>query len=123
MVLRWRPWAARLIKSGEPRDCFFQGMGRCRAVPRREPAMTRSTRAAAAVARLNRRAEGRFFQMVVTGSGLFRLREQIEGEFCELGEPLAQDEFICFVDAQGPQVTRRISKFDEAFARQLVKKD
>lgn len=84
--------------------------------------MSRSTRAAAAVARLNRRAEGRVFQMVVTGAGLFRLREQIAGESHEVGEALAQDDFIRFVDAFGPQLVRRVSKFDEAFARQLVKK-
>lgn len=84
--------------------------------------MTRSTRAAAAVARLNRRAEGHLYQMVVTGNGLFKLREQIAGEARELTGPLDQDAFVQFVDALGPQTPRRVSKYDAAFARQLVKK-
>ena len=40
----------------------------------------RSTRATAAVARLNRRSEGRHYLMVMTGSGLFLLRERIDGQ-------------------------------------------
>lgn len=84
--------------------------------------MTRSTRAAAAVARLNRRTDGPLYQMVVTGGGLFKLREQIAGELRELGEAMTQDDFVRFVDALGPQVVRRVSKNDEAFARQLVRK-
>lgn len=80
----------------------------------------RSTRATAAVARLNRRSEGRRYQMVLTGSGLFKLCEQIDG-----GVPSAAmslDDFVRFVDAQGPQEIRRITKNDAAFSRQLVRK-
>ena len=40
----------------------------------------RSTRATAAVARLNKRSEGGQYQLVVTGAGLFKLREQGQRE-------------------------------------------
>jgi len=49
----------------------------------------RSTRATAAVARLNRREVGRHFVMVITGGNLFKLREQVDGAFVELTEALA----------------------------------
>ena len=39
----------------------------------------RSTRATAAVSRLNQRSAGRHYLMVMTGSGLFLLRERIDG--------------------------------------------
>ena len=80
----------------------------------------RSTRATAAVARLNRRSEGRSYQMVLTGAGLFKLCEQVDG-----GVPSAAmslDDFVRFVDALGPQPIRRITKSDAAFAKQLGKK-
>ena len=82
----------------------------------------RSTRATAAIERLNRRAEGRQYSMVITSGGLFKLREQFAGESKEIGEPLDLDSFVRFVDAQGPQKPQRISKYDAAFAKQLVKK-
>jgi hypothetical protein len=80
----------------------------------------RSTRATAAVARLNRRSEGRRYQMVLTGAGLFRLSEQIEG--AEPSAAMSLDDFVRFVDALGPQQIRRVTKNDAAFAKQLVKK-
>ncbi len=82
----------------------------------------RSTRATAAVARLNRRSEGRHYLMVMTGSGLFQLRERVGGGEKELSEALPLDDFVRFVDAQGPQQAPRITKNDAAFARQLVRK-
>ena len=39
----------------------------------------RSTRATAAVARLNSRSEGRHYMMAITGNGLFILRERVDG--------------------------------------------
>ena len=39
----------------------------------------RSTRATAAVARLNKRSESAQYQLVLTGAGLFKLREQGAG--------------------------------------------
>lgn len=80
----------------------------------------RSTRATAAVARLNARSEGRLYQLVVLSGGLFGLREQ--GVDRALAEGLTLDEFVRFVDGLGPQKTPRVTKNDAAFARQLVRK-
>ena len=80
----------------------------------------RSTRATAAVARLNKRSEGAQYQLVLTGAGLFKLRQQGEGGLSSAAMSL--DDFVSYVNAQGPQAVRRVTKNDEAFARQLVKK-
>ena len=80
----------------------------------------RSTRATAAVARLNKRSECGQYQLVVTGAGLFKLRDQGQGG--DASPALALDDFVRFVDAQGPQPTPRITKNDAAFARQLARK-
>ncbi len=82
----------------------------------------RSTRASAAIARLNRRSEGRNYLMAMTGSGLFVLRERVDGQDTDVSAALPLDDFVRFVDAQGPQQAPRITKNDAAFARQLVKK-
>ena len=82
----------------------------------------RSTRATAAVARLNKRSEGRHYLLVMTGSGLFLLRERVDGGDRDVSEALPLDDFVRFVDAQGPQQVPRITKNDAAFARQLVRK-
>jgi hypothetical protein len=84
--------------------------------------VARSTRAAAAVTRLIQRSNGRRFQMVITGNGLFSLREQLDGCDQSLGEPLTLDDFVRFVNAQGPQEILRVTKNDAAFAKQLVRK-
>ncbi len=82
----------------------------------------RSTRASAAVARLNRRSEGRDYALVLTNTGLFKLRERTVDGVSELCDPLTLDEFVRFVDAMGPQKLVRITKNEAEFARQLVKK-
>lgn len=82
----------------------------------------RSTRASAAIARLNRRSDGRNYLMAMTGSGLFVLREQVDGRDKDLSEALPLDDFVRFVNAQGPQEVPRITKNDAAFAKQLVRK-
>lgn len=84
--------------------------------------MARSTRAAAAVARLNERGEGRRYLMVATGDGRFILRERLEGGDRDIGEALPLDDFVRQVDALGKQKVPRMSKHDVAFARQLIKK-
>jgi len=82
----------------------------------------RSTRASAAVARLNERSAGRHYLMAVTGAGLFKLRERTtEGE-TEVSDALALDDFVRFVNATGPQKVLRVTKNDAAFAQQLVRK-
>jgi hypothetical protein len=83
---------------------------------------TRSTRASAAIARLNRRSEGRNYLMAMTGSGLFLLRERVDGQDKDVSEALSLDDFVRFVDAQGPQQAPRITKNDAAFAKQLLRK-
>ena len=82
----------------------------------------RSTRATAAVERLNRRSEGLVFQMVIIGNGQFQLRQQVAGVSQSLCEPLPLDDFVAFVNAQGPQQVVRVTKNDAAFAKQLVRK-
>ncbi len=82
----------------------------------------RSTRATAAVARLNARSEGPHYQMVLTSDGLFKLNEQTSDGNPALGDALPLDEFVRRVDAMGPQKIRRITKNDAAFAKQLVRK-
>jgi hypothetical protein len=82
----------------------------------------RSTRATAAVARLNARSEGHRYLMVVTGAGLFNLQEQVEGGYKPLSADLPLDEFVKLVDAMGPQKIRRMTKNDAAFAQQLIRK-
>ena len=82
----------------------------------------RSTRATAAVARLNQRSEGRNYLMVITGNSLFVLRERVADVDQDVSASLALDDFVRFVNAQGPQPVPRVTKNDAAFARQLVKK-
>jgi hypothetical protein len=82
----------------------------------------RSTRATAAVARLNERSEGRRYLMVMTGDGKFVLRQRLAGGDQDVAEALPLDDFVRLVNATGPQVVPRVTKNDAAFARQLVKK-
>jgi hypothetical protein len=83
----------------------------------------RSTRASAAVARLNARSAGRHYLMALTGNGLFILRERLAGGDAELSPALSLDEFVLLVDAMGPRKEVRISKSEAAFMKQLVGKD
>ena len=82
----------------------------------------RSTRATAAGARLNERCAGLHFLMVLVGGKQFLLRERVAGNDIDVSGPLDLDDFVRFVDAQGPQKAPRITKNDAAFARQLVRK-
>ena len=83
----------------------------------------RSTRATAAVARLNSRSEGHHYTMALTGAGLFILRERIDATDKPLSEALALDDFVRLVDSLGPKKTPRVTKSEAAFMKQLVKKD
>jgi len=82
----------------------------------------RSTRATAAVARLNQRSEGHSYLMVMTGDGQFVLRERLTGGEQDVAEALPLDDFVRLVNATGPQVAPRVTKNDAAFAKQLVRK-
>lgn len=77
----------------------------------------RSTRATAAVARLNARSEGRQYMMAITGTGLFKLSERIDGSDKQISEPLSLDDFVRLVDSMGPKKAPRISKSEAAFAK------
>jgi len=83
----------------------------------------RSTRAAAAVHRLNARVLGKHYVMVSTGNDLFFLAEQMEdGSEVPESAPMPLDDFVAHVDSLGPQKVRRMTKNDIAFEKQLVKK-
>ena len=82
----------------------------------------RSTRATAAVARLNERSEGHRYLMVMTGDGKFVLRERLVGGDKGIAEALPLDDFVRLVDATGPQKIPKVTKSDAAFAKQLVRK-
>ena len=82
----------------------------------------RTTRAAAAVARLNERSPGRHYVMVLFGSGLLTLHERTAAGDQALSEALALDDFVALVNGLGPQKTVKISKSEAAFAQQLVKR-
>ncbi len=83
----------------------------------------RSTRATAALARLNVRSAGRHYTMAMTGGGLFILRERLAGGGSALSTALAQDEFVQLVDSMGPKKEVRITKSEAAFMKQLARKD
>jgi hypothetical protein len=83
----------------------------------------RSTRATAALARLNARSAGHHYTMAVTGSGLFILRERLGGEDRALSGAISLDEFVQLVDSMGPRKEVRITKSEAAFMKQLVRKD
>jgi hypothetical protein len=80
----------------------------------------RSTRASAAVERLKNRSGNAGYSMARTGDGMFFLSEKPGAP--PLCAPLELDEFVAFVNAQGPQTPRRVSKLDVAFEKQLAKK-
>ena len=82
----------------------------------------RSTRASAAVARLNARSAGTQYLMSITGAGLFLLYAQEDAGERQVNEPLPLDEFVRLVDSLGPQQQRRLTRNDAAFERQLVRK-
>ena len=82
----------------------------------------RSTRAAAAISRLNARMPGNHYTMSSSSNGLFCLIRQGDGGEEQLCEPTPLDDFVLFVNAQGPQQERRVTRNDAAFEKQLVKK-
>ncbi|MCX7146757.1 MAG: hypothetical protein NT042_11275 [Sulfuritalea sp.] len=83
----------------------------------------RSTRATAALARLNARSAGHHYTMAVTGNGLFILRERLGSDDRALSGAISLDEFVQLVDAMGPKKEVRITKSEAAFMKQLVRKE
>jgi hypothetical protein len=80
----------------------------------------RSTRASNALDRLKERSGNKLYTMSRTGNGHFFLTAG-PGQ-PPLCAPMELDEFVAFVNAQGPQKAQRISKLDVAFEKQLGKK-
>ena len=83
----------------------------------------RSTRAAAAIARLNARSEGRHYSMALTGGGLLILRERVAGADRPLSAALALGEFVQLVDSMGTKKEVRTTRNETAFMQQLIRKD
>ncbi len=83
----------------------------------------RSTRATAAVARLNKRSDGKHYMVTIMSSGQFKLGERSEDGDKHLSDALSLDDFANLVDSMGPQKVPRITKSEAAFLQQLVKKD
>jgi len=84
----------------------------------------RSTRASAAISRLNARDSVHEYSMALTNDSRFTLLRSSEKGISEaLNAPLALDEFVLFVNATGPQTPIRISKNDVKFEQQLIRKN
>ena len=80
----------------------------------------RSTRASNALDRLKQRSGNAGYTMTITGNGHFFISEKPGAP--PLCAPLELDDFVAFVNKLGPQTPRKVSKFDVAFEKQLVKK-
>lgn len=82
----------------------------------------RSTRASAALSRLNARCPDKHYSLSNTGNGLFflSLHDGVDEQQVCAAMPL--DEFVAFVNSLGPQQARRVTKNDAAFEKQLVRK-
>jgi hypothetical protein len=80
----------------------------------------RSTKASAAVARLNARDPDFRYSLGMTPAGFFHLLRASGSSPAEkISGDLALDEFVEFANKTGPQKKVRISKYDEAFEKQL----
>lgn len=83
----------------------------------------RSTRAASAIERLNERTQTREYSMLRTSDERFVLTRRVAGQsLAKLNEPLELDEFVAFVNAQGPQKAKRVSKLDVQFEKNMRNK-
>lgn len=82
--------------------------------------MSRSTKASNALSRLKERSGNQAYSLTMTGSGHFFLTEG-PGQ-PPLCPPMELDDFVAFVNAQGPQKVKRVSKLDVAFEKQLAAK-
>lgn len=84
---------------------------------------TRSTRASAAIKRLNERDSGHRYSLGIAASGLFHLLRVTPGAAPEkVSADLPLDEFVQLVDQMGPQKKVKVSKHDAAFEKQLGKR-
>jgi hypothetical protein len=80
----------------------------------------RSTKASAAVARLNDRDSENRYSLGMTAGGFFHLlRAAGNGAQEKISGDLTLEEFVQFANRTGPQQKRKISKLDVAFEKQL----
>jgi hypothetical protein len=83
----------------------------------------RSTKASAAVTRLNARDPQYQYSMGMTASGFFYLlRRSGTGPQEKISEDLTLEEFVELANRTGPQKKVKISKYDAAFEKQLGSK-
>lgn len=82
----------------------------------------RSTRASAAIERLNKRDTTATYSMAFNRQGLFTLLKVVLNQDNErLCEPMDMEAFVIFVNGFGPQTPKRVSKLELAFSQQLNK--
>lgn len=82
----------------------------------------RSTRASAAIERLNKRDTTANYSMAFNRQGLFTLLKVVLNQDNErLCEPMDMEAFVIFVNGFGPQTPKRVSKLELAFSQQLNK--
>ncbi|WP_019139908.1 hypothetical protein [Noviherbaspirillum massiliense] len=80
----------------------------------------RSTKASAALARLNARDTSHRYSMGMTASGFFYLlRASESGTLEKISGDLTLEEFVQHVNQTGPQKKVKVSKLDAAFEKQL----
>ena len=83
----------------------------------------RSTKASAAVARLNARDPEHQYSLGMTASGFFYLlRMSDSGVLEKISGDLTMEEFVELANRTGPQKKVKISKLDAAFEKQLTGK-
>lgn len=82
----------------------------------------RSTRASAAIERLNKRDTTATYSMAFSRQGLFTLLKVVLNQDNErLCEPMDMEAFVIFVNGFGPQTPKCVSKLELAFSQQLNK--
>lgn len=84
----------------------------------------RSTKASAAIARLNARDSNYRYSLGVNAAGLFYLLRALPGATAEkISADLSLEEFVALVNQTGPQKQAKVSKHDAAFEKQLGKRN
>lgn len=81
----------------------------------------RSTKASAAITRLNARDMDYRYSLGINAAGLFYLLRAAPGAKPEkVSDDMPLDEFVQLVNQTGPQKKVKVSKFDVAFEKQLA---
>jgi hypothetical protein len=115
----------RYIAMPEPSACadIYYSVSGFQSPKDQSTSTMRSTRASAAVTRLNAREPAHRYSMGITASGFFYLlRASGNGTPEKISTELTLDEFVAHVNGLGPQKAVKISKHDAAFEKQLGSK-